>query len=80
MNDRRVKTTERELLEVMATHPYPVMTSTEIAAKVEIGQQAVYKRLQSFEKQGYVLPKSVGANATVWWLTPTGRERLDELG
>lgn len=73
------KATDREVLEALATYPDPVATSTELAKRLPITQQAVYKRLQKFEEQGWVRQKSVGANATVWWLEPSGRRELDRL-
>lgn len=77
--DKRVKTTERELLEAIATHEDPFVTSTEIAEDVVIGQQGVYKRLENFEEEGYLLRKRVGASGTIWWLTHDGRKRLSRL-
>ena len=73
------KVTDGELLNILATHPDPAFTSTELADMLPISQQAVYKRLERFEREGLVDRKKVAAHATVWWLTEEGKRRLHEI-
>jgi hypothetical protein len=45
----------------------PVLTTSEIANKLPIGQRATLNRLQKLESEGNMQKKKVGAKGAVWW-------------
>jgi len=45
----------------------PVLTTSEIANKLPIGQRATLNRLQKLESEGAMEKKKVGAKGAVWW-------------
>jgi len=76
---RQPETTDVEILEAIALHPDPIVTSSEIAERVGMTNAGVNNRLPALVDDDLVVRKEVGAHAIVYWLTRTGREKL-ELG
>lgn len=77
MNDVRYRKSDIKYLKAMATHPDPVVTSSEIAEEVDVTQQAVNKALNRLMERDLARKKKVGARAVVWWPTTQG---LDVYG
>jgi DNA-binding Lrp family transcriptional regulator len=61
----------------------PFLSTSEIAAELPVGTDAVRKRLQRMAEAGLVDRKNVGARAVGWWalvateLDPAVADRLD---
>ena len=64
---RTVTVTDDEILESFSEIPCPIRTAPGIAADMDIGSDAVRKRLKKLEGDDKVESKSVGAHAVVWW-------------
>ena len=60
----------------IATSPDPVVTAPELAEDMEYSADNIRLRLSEMEGSGLVKSRKVGAHATVWWITPKGREEL----
>jgi predicted transcriptional regulator len=73
---RKPTISDERLLREIALSPDPVVTTTEVADRVGMTQQAIYQRFQGFEEKGWLRSKLVGANARVWWLKDEGRQHL----
>jgi len=60
-----------ELTRVFNESDDPVLTAPEVAAELEITQQAAYRRLKRANDRGYVERKKTGSRSVVWWPTET---------
>lgn len=60
---------DEELLRQFDATDDPVLSSVEIAERVDLTQSAVSYRLNEFAERGVVEKKKVGARAVVWWLS-----------
>jgi len=69
----------KDMLRLVALHPEPVVSSRDIAEKVDMTQRGVNKRLQRLAEDGLLQKKEVGSSAMVFWLTQEGKEELSEL-
>lgn len=67
-----------EILEAAALARGPVVTASELADIVGMGNSGMNKRLDDLVAEGLLYEREVGANAKVYWLTPEGRERVAE--
>lgn len=77
VSDGPWKASDTEVLEMIATADAPVITSNQLAERLEMAQQSAYSRLETFEDRGWVKSKKVGSAAKVYWLTPEGREKMN---
>lgn len=57
-----------ELREVFEKTDDPALSAVEVAAELEISQQAAHRKLMYQHQAGNVARKKVGARAVVWWL------------
>ena len=73
---RTKKIGDDELLEAIALSPDPVVTAPELAEKLDYSTDGVRNRLRNLEDEGKVKSRDVGARATIWWMTPRGRQSL----
>lgn len=73
---RSKRVSDEDLLRAIATSPDPIVTAPELADRVEYSVDGVRERLKGLEEQGYVRCRDVGARATIWWITPEGRQQL----
>jgi PAS domain S-box-containing protein len=57
------------------------LTTSEVAAELDLGRRSTYDRLQRLDDADRIRTKKVGANARVWWQppdrTPAGRAETD---
>jgi len=56
-----------QILDVFKSAADPVLTSSEVAEKLEMGRRGILTRLESLEEQGYLRSKKVGGRSAVWW-------------
>lgn len=76
MAGRQPEVPDAKILHLIAISPAPIVTSVELADRVDMTQQGMHKRLKQFQERDWVASKKVGANARVWWLTDEGRAEL----
>ena len=76
MADPSLSDSSLRYLDAVANNPDPVVTTTEIAEKLEVTQQAVYNSFKELEQKGMLRSKKVGARSKVWWLSIQGRQAL----
>lgn len=72
---RNKEVSDKQILQAIALHPDPIVTSSEVAESVDMTKQGVNKRLNKLAEDEYVVRKSVGARAVVYWLSEDGKER-----
>jgi DNA-binding MarR family transcriptional regulator len=70
------KESDAEILRQMALYYAPVVTAKKLSEQLSITPQAVNKRLNRFEDEGWVDREKVGSRAVVWWLTDEGRQKI----
>jgi len=68
-----------EYLRPFAVSSDPVLSSKEIAERVDVSQQGAYSRLRALQADGYLNSKKVGARARVFWLSDEGEDYFEEL-
>lgn len=73
---RKPTISNEEILEVFLNHRDPVLSTAEVAEIVDFSQAGILSRLRSLEKKGWLASKKIG-NSNAWWLTESGKERLD---
>jgi len=73
-----VRESDIKYIRAILLNPDPIVTATELSESVDVTQQATHKKLVDLEDRGLVSSKKVGANARVWWLTPTGKEAYSD--
>lgn len=77
------RVTEQDILKVFDRSRDPFLSTSEIAAELPIGTDAVRKRLDGMAEAGLVDRKKIGARAVGWWalvapqLDPAVVDRLD---
>jgi predicted transcriptional regulator len=71
------KTSDEEILNVVASHRAPAVGVTDIAAELPVTRQAVYSRLEALHDDGLVEKYKVSRD-TVWYLTRAGRRYLEK--
>lgn len=64
---RKPDVSDDEILAVLREASDPVLSTSEIAAELPIGETGVYKRLKALEGAGRVESKEIG-NALAWWV------------
>lgn len=69
MVDQRQKVSDKDIISTLRKHSDPVLTTSEIAEELPIGQRATYNRLQSLSDEDQVEQKKVGARGIIWWPT-----------
>lgn len=69
MVNRRQKVTDAEILATFREHKDPVLTTSEVANSLPVGQRATYNRLQSLAEENQLEKKKVGARGIIWWPT-----------
>lgn len=75
MPGRKPEVSDDELLRAFLLAADPVLTASEVAARVDMTRQGAHRRLQQLERDGLIRSKKVGAKAVVWWLSDEGRDR-----
>jgi predicted transcriptional regulator len=63
---RNKEVSDKQILQAIALHPDPIVTSSEVAESVDMTKQGVNKRLNELAEEEYVVRKSVGARAVVY--------------
>jgi hypothetical protein len=59
--------TEQDILRVLDRSEEPVLTASDIADELPVGDKAVYLHLRDMHDDGLVGRKKVGGRAVVWW-------------
>jgi len=67
-----------EICRIVALHPEPVVTVSDIYEEMDMTRRGAQERLKSLADDGYLQTKKVGSSGLVFWLTPKGREALNE--
>lgn len=70
--------TEQDILRVLDSSGEPVLTASEVADELPVGDKAVYLRLRDMHADGIVGRKKVGGRAVVWWAKVEPRTELDD--
>jgi len=73
---RAPKLDGESLLRAVATAPDPVVTAPELASDLEYTTDGVRNRLDALVADGLLNSRDVGARATIYWITPAGREAM----
>jgi predicted ArsR family transcriptional regulator len=73
---RTKRVSDEEILRAIATAPDPIVTAPELAKRVDYSVDGARERLKNLEERGFVRQRDVGARASIWWLTPEGRQQL----
>jgi len=73
---RSKKLDDREILQAIALSPDPVVTAPELSEELDYSTDGIRNRLHDLEGEGKVKSREVGARATIWWITPEGRQSL----
>lgn len=63
---------------ILLTADDPVLSTSEVADELPIGERATLKRLQSLADDGYVEKKKPGGKAYVWWVEGVSERLLEE--
>jgi len=77
--NKGLRQSDEKYIRAVATHPDPVVTTSEIADELDVSTQAVYSKFVEFVEDGLMESKKTGGRAKVWWLSTTGREAYAEL-
>jgi predicted transcriptional regulator len=62
----------------VALHPEPVVTVSDIHEEMDMTKRGAQERLKTLVDDGYLASKKVGSSGLVFWLTPKGRETLND--
>ena len=68
------KVSDKQILQLVALSPDPIVTAGELTEQIDMTQQGVNKRLKSLVDAGYLESRKVGGAARVYWITPSGRK------
>jgi len=72
---RDKKLTDVEILKEISLHPDPVVTTSEIAERVEMTRQGLNNRMNELAETGDLVRKDVGGRAVIYWLSKQGKEK-----
>ena len=75
---RSKRVSDEELLLAIVKSPDPIVTAPELSERVDYGTDGVRTRLKELRDDELVKSRDVGARATIWWITPKGRQKLAE--
>ena len=75
---REERVSDRDILKAVALSPDPFVTPKEMAEIMDYTRQGINNRLSNLEEDGYLNRRQVGSRAVVFWLTPKGREYIQE--
>lgn len=67
-----------EICQIVALHPEPVVTASDIHEEMDMTRRGAQERLKRLVEEGYLGMKKVGSAGLVFWLTSKGRESLAE--
>lgn len=70
--------TEQDILRVLDRSEEPVLTASEVADELPVGDKAVYLRLRDMHDDHLVGRKKVGGRAVVWWAEVEPRPEADD--
>jgi predicted transcriptional regulator len=62
----------------VALHPEPVVTVSDVFEEMDMTRRGAQERLKSLAADGYLDSKKVGSSGLVFWLTPKGRQALND--
>ncbi|MFC4406397.1 helix-turn-helix domain-containing protein [Haloarchaeobius iranensis] len=77
MGGRKPTVSDREILGIFAETTEPVLSASEVADQLPIGQTGTYQRLRELHDRGLLDTKKVG-QGRAWWITDEGRTFVDE--
>ena len=69
---------DEEILYYFAVDDKPALNVSRVTDKIDMTRQGIYSRLESLEEEGHLESMNVGASAKVWWLTDSGRQKVQE--
>jgi len=69
---------DEEILYYFAVSDKPALNVSRITNKIDMTRQGIYSRLETLEEEGRLESMNVGASAKVWWLTDSGREKVQQ--
>jgi len=64
---REPTVSDEDILAVFERSDDPVLTTSEVADQIDIGQRGTYDRLEKLAEQGEIVRKKVSGSAVVWW-------------
>jgi hypothetical protein len=65
-----------KILHYVAVWDEPFVTAGDIEPKLTVGQKQTFNRLNALVDDGLLDSRTVGPNATLFWITDEGRELL----
>lgn len=72
---RKPRVSDDDILDVFRQASDPVLTTSEVADRVDIGHRGTYDRLQKLADEGVLEMKKVGDSGAVWWYPNGLRDR-----
>ena len=72
---RKPRVSDDDILDVFRQASDPVLTTAEVADRVDIGHRGTYDRLQKLADEGVLEMKKVGDSGAVWWYPSDFRNR-----
>ena len=67
-----------EICRIIALHPEPVVTVSDVYEEMDMTKRGAQERLKSLADEGYLNSKKVGSSGLVFWLTQEGKEALND--
>lgn len=67
---RKPSVSDDEIISVFQQATDPVLTTREVADRIDLGERATYNRLQQLVTEGTLRRKEIGELAVVWWYPP----------
>jgi hypothetical protein len=64
---RKPRVSDEDILEVFREASDPVLTTAEVAERIDIGHRGTYDRLQKLADERVLEMKKVGDSGAVWW-------------
>jgi hypothetical protein len=72
---RKPTVSDDDILDVFRQASDPVLTTAEVADRIDIGHRGTYDRLQKLADEGALEMKKVGDSGAVWWYPNAFRNR-----
>lgn len=66
---RKPTVSDEDILDVFREASDPVLTTTEVAAEIDIGHRGTLDRLRKLADEGTLEMKKVGDTGAVWWFS-----------
>jgi len=72
---RKPTVSDEEIIDAFRESSDPVLTTAEVADKVDLGRRGTFDRLRKLANSGILEMKKVGDSGAVWWLSDQTNNR-----